>query len=62
MNRITHEGDFCSDIALCDPGSCHCGTEGCIRKRMWYTLKAYEDTGVSPDEIRQITENQNIKA
>lgn len=51
MKRLTYEAEFCEDVILCDPGSCHCGPGGCFQKCMWDRLKAYEDTGLSPEEV-----------
>lgn len=50
MNRMTYEGSFCEDIALCDPAGSTCGGK-CKKKQIWERLKAYEDTGLSPEEI-----------
>lgn len=47
MNRLTYPGDYCKDIALCDND---CGGS-CRNKQLWEKLKAYEDTGLSPEEI-----------
>ena len=48
MKRITYPGDYCEDIAYCDN---NCGGS-CIGKRLWEKLRAYEDTGLTPEEIR----------
>lgn len=50
MKRLTYEGNFC-DIAMCDPDGSVCPKSGCTRKKIWEKLKAYEDTGLSPEEI-----------
>ena len=47
MNRLTYEGDYCRDIAMCDPGNRLCGGS-CRGKRLWERLKQYEDTGLEP--------------
>lgn len=50
MKRLTYEGNFC-DLAMCDPGESACPKDGCARKKIWEKLKAYEDTGLSPEEV-----------
>lgn len=49
MNRLTYPGDYCRDIAFCDNGC-----SGCRSKQLWERLKAYEDTGLTPEEIRRL--------
>ena len=56
MKRLTYEGNFCRDVVMCDPAECLCGNGGCFRKKLWERLKEYEDTGLSPDEIRIMSE------
>lgn len=57
MERLTFEGNFC-DIAQCRELPCpYDGT--CTQKKVWERLKAYEDTGLSPQacaEAREIEE------
>ncbi len=57
MERLTFEGNFC-DIAQCRDLACQqSGT--CTQKEVWERLKAYEDTGLSPQacaEAREIEE------
>lgn len=49
MERLTFEGNFC-DIAQCRDSACkQDGT--CTQKEVWKRLKAYEDTGLTPDEV-----------
>lgn len=50
MNRLTYEGNFC-DIAMCDPGESVCPKGGCSSKKIWERLKAYEDTGLTPEQV-----------
>lgn len=50
MKRLTYDGNFCEDIALCNPRECTCGGI-CRNKQLWERLKAYEDTGLTPEEI-----------
>lgn len=53
MKRLTNEGNFC-DMALCDSLESGCPPEGCSPKRVWERLKAYEDTGLTPEEVRRL--------
>ena len=57
MERLTFEGNFC-DIAQCR--ELLCPYDGnCTQKEVWERLKAYEDTGLSPQacaEAREIEE------
>ena len=49
MERLTFEGNFC-DIAQCRDSACkQDGT--CTQKQVWERLKAYEDTGLSPEQV-----------
>lgn len=57
MVRITFEGNFC-DIAQCRDLPCKYDGN-CSQKQVWERLKAYEDTGLSPQacaEAREIEE------
>ena len=50
MERLTFDGNFC-DIARCMDSRCK--VEGtCTQKEVWKRLKAYEDTGLTPEEIK----------
>ena len=51
MERLTFEGNFC-DIAQCSevPGGSFCEDGACSQKKVWERLKAYEDTGLEPEE------------
>lgn len=50
MERLTFEGNFC-DIAHCRDLTCQQdGT--CTMKEVWERLKKYEDTGLTPEEIK----------
>nr|UVM85782.1 MAG: hypothetical protein [Bacteriophage sp.] len=54
MERLTFEGNFC-DIAQCRDSACkQDGT--CTQKEVWKRLKAYEDTGLSPEKISWMKE------
>ena len=54
MERLTFEGNFC-DIAMCQdvPGGSFCENGACSQRKVWERLKAYEDTGLEPEEIYQ---------
>ena len=56
MNRITCKARFC-DIQLCDPEESTCGGS-CEGKRLWDRLKAYEDTGLTPEEVLALIRRQ----
>ena len=52
MERLTFEGNFC-DIAQCNatPGGSFCEDGTCSARKVWERLKAYEDTGLTPEEV-----------
>lgn len=54
MERLTFEGRFC-DIACCleTPGGSFCEDGYCSQRKVWERLKEYEDTGLSPEEIKE---------
>lgn len=57
MDRLTFEGNFC-DIAQCCELPCKYDGN-CTQKEVWERLKAYEDSGLSPQacaEAREIEE------
>ena len=49
MERLTFEGNFC-DIAQCRELPCPYNSS-CSQKEVWERLKAYEDTGLEPEEV-----------
>lgn len=49
MERLTFEGNFC-DIAQCKEIPCPYNGE-CSQRKVWDRLKAYEDTGLEPEEV-----------
>lgn len=51
MERLTFDGNFC-DIAQCDviPGGSYCESGSCTQRKVWERLKAYEDTGLEPEQ------------
>ena len=52
MDRLTVEGNFC-DISRCQnmPGGSFCEDGACSQRKVWERLKAYEDTGLTPEEV-----------
>lgn len=50
MERLTFDGNFC-EIARCKEVKCPYDTD-CSQKQVWERLKAYEDTGLTPEEIK----------
>lgn len=50
MKRLTYPGDYCEDIAHCEN---NCGGS-CPGKRLWERLKAYENTGLTPEEVEDL--------
>lgn len=57
MDRLTFEGNFC-DIAQCKdtPGGSFCEDGYCDQRRVWERLKAYEDTGKTPEEVAALVQ------
>lgn len=57
MERLTFDGKFC-DIAQCreTPGGSFCENGTCSQKEVWLRLKDYEDTGLTPGEIKSLQE------
>lgn len=51
MERLTFEGNFC-DIARCKEVKCPPNT-ACSQKQVWERLKAYEDTGLTPERCAE---------
>lgn len=49
MERMTFEGNFC-DIAQCREIPCPYNG-ACSQRKVWERLKAYEDTGLEPEEV-----------
>ena len=54
MERLTFEGNFC-DIAQCVCMKCLYDND-CSQKQVWERLKAYEDTGLSPEKVSWMKE------
>lgn len=55
MERITFEGNFC-DITQCEstPGGSYCEKGSCTQRVVWERLKAYEDTGLTPEGVEAL--------
>ena len=49
MERLTFDGNFC-DISQCREMPCPHGGS-CTQRKVWEKLKAYEDTGLTPEEV-----------
>ena len=60
MDRLTFEGNFC-DIAICReiPGGSFCEDGYCSQRKVWERLKAYEDTGLEPETIKETLSEVN---
>lgn len=52
MERLTFDGNFC-DIAQCRELPCQHGGN-CTQRKVWEKLKAYEDTGLTPEEVNDV--------
>lgn len=58
MERMTFEGNFC-DIAQCRELPCPYNG-ACSQRKVWERLKAYEDTGLTPEEINDLASVREI--
>lgn len=52
MERLTFDGNFC-DISQCRELPCPHGGN-CTQRKVWEKLKAYEDSGFTPVEIKSL--------
>lgn len=52
MERLTFDGNFC-DISQCRELPCPHGGS-CTQRKVWEKLKAYEGTGLTPDEVNDV--------
>ena len=52
MERLTFDGNFC-DIAQCREMPCPYNNN-CTQRKVWEKLKAYEDTGLTPEEVNDV--------
>lgn len=61
MKRLTFDGDFC-DIAMCreELGGPFCEEGYCSQRKVWERLKAYEDTGLEPEDITRAFDETTI--
>lgn len=52
--RLTFDGNFC-DIALCyqERWGKYCPDGACSQRKVWERLKEYEDTSMSPSDVRE---------
>lgn len=58
MERLTFDGNFC-DIAQCQEMPCpHNGS--CSQREVWEKLKAYEDTGITPESADALKRPQRL--
>lgn len=57
MERLTFEGLFC-DIAMCSERVC---IGRCSQREVWEKLKAYEDTGLTPEEVVRLKDGSSEK-
>lgn len=60
MNRLTFDGNFC-DIAQCRELPCPHGGN-CTQRKVWERLKAYEDTGLTPEEVNDAVVGAKLMA
>ena len=60
MERLTFDGNFC-DIAQCRELSCPYNT-ACAQRQVWERLKAYEDTGLTPEEVNDAVVGAKLMA
>lgn len=52
MEILTFDGNFC-DISQCRELPCQHGGD-CTQRKVWEKLKAYEDTGLTPEEVNDV--------
>ena len=52
MDRLTFDGNFC-DISQCRELPCPYNT-ACTQRQVWEKLKAYENTGLTPEEVNDV--------
>lgn len=60
MERLTFDGNFC-DISQCRELSCPYST-ACMQRQVWEKLKAYEDTGLMPEEVNDAVVGAKLMA
>lgn len=60
MERLTFDGNFC-DISRCR--ELHtCPYTACTQRQVWERLKAYEDTGLTPEEVNDAVVGAKLMA
>ena len=52
MERLTFDGHFC-EISQCWELPCP-HRDSCTQRKVWEKLKAYEDTGLTPEEVNDV--------
>lgn len=52
MERLTFDGNFC-EIAQCRELPCPYNT-ACTQRQVWEKLRAYEDSGLTPSDVRSL--------
>lgn len=60
MERLTFDGNFC-DISQCRELPCPYST-ACMQRQVWEKLKAYEDTGLTPEEVNDAVVGAKLMA
>lgn len=60
MERLTFDGNFC-DIAQCRELPCPHGGS-CTQREVWEKLRAYEDTGLTPEEVNDAVVGAKLMA
>ena len=60
MERLTFDGNFC-DISKCRELPCPHGGN-CTQRKVWEKLKAYEDTGLTPEEVNDAVVGAKLMA
>ena len=58
MERLTFDGNFC-DISQCREMPCPHGGS-CTQRKVWEKLKAYEETGLTPEEVNDVMEKAKL--
>lgn len=60
MERLTFDGNFC-DISQCRELPCPYGGN-CTQRKVWEKLKAYEGTGLTPEEVNDAVVGSKLLA
>lgn len=60
MDRLTFDGNFC-DISQWRELQCPHGGS-CTHRKVWEKLKAYEDTGLTPEEVNDAVVGSKLLA